>query len=98
MESYDISVDVQSNFAYYEYYLGVLVAFLINSYIEYGAWGQTKKKCTKVPASLQPVFSDMVCYQSDDWIWYTNQLWTDFHGAECTHYALVDSELMGVIV
>ena len=33
MESYDMSVDAQSNLAYYEYYLSVLVAFLINPYI-----------------------------------------------------------------
>ena len=65
MESYAISVDTQSNFAYYEYDLRMLVAFLTNPYIAYGAGGQTKN-LQKVPASLPPVFSDMVCYQSDD--------------------------------
>ena len=40
MESYDISVDTHSHFAYYEYYLSVLVAFMINPYIEYGAGEQ----------------------------------------------------------
>ena len=65
MESYDISVSTQSNFAYFKHYVCVLVAFLTNPYIEYGAGGQTKN-LPKVPASLQPVFSDMVCYQSDD--------------------------------
>ena len=43
MQSYDISVDTQSNFAYNEYYLHVLVAFLINPYIEYGTGSKTKK-------------------------------------------------------
>ena len=42
MDSYDISVDTQSNLAYYEYDLRVLVAFLTIPYIEYGAGGQTK--------------------------------------------------------
>ena len=74
MESYDISVDTQSNVAYYENYLRVLVAFLINPYCEYGAGGQTKNL-----QKVQPVFSDMVCYQCDNWIWYTNQLWTAFY-------------------
>ena len=75
MEPCDISVDIQSNFAYYEYYLSVLIAFLINLDVEYGPRVQTKK----LPASLQPVFSDMVGYQSDDRIWYTNELWTEFY-------------------
>ena len=65
MESYDISVGTQSNLAYHEHYVRVLVSFLINPYIEYGARGKTKN-VQRVPASLQPVFSDMVCYQSDD--------------------------------
>ena len=80
MESYDISVDTQSNFTCHEYYLHVLAVFLINPYIEYGTGAQTKK-LQKVPVCLQPIFSDMVSYQSHDtWyrIWYTNKLCTDF--------------------
>ena len=46
-QSYDISVDTQSNFAYNEYYLHVLVAFLINPYIEYGNREQNQKTAQK---------------------------------------------------
>ena len=51
MESCDISVDTQSNFAYYEYFVSVLI-------MEQEA---NKKKLHKIPASLQPVFSCMIC-------------------------------------
>ena len=35
-------IDIQSNCAYYEYNLSVLIAFLINSHIRYGAGGEPK--------------------------------------------------------
>ena len=43
MESYAISVDTQSNFAYYEYDLRVLVAFLTNPYIWICSRGSNQK-------------------------------------------------------
>ena len=42
--------------------------------------GQTNKQTAQKSLHLlQPVFSDMACYQPGDRIWYTNKLWTELY-------------------
>ena len=95
MESYDISVDAQSNCSY-EYYVSVLIGFLINPDIEYGARAQTKK-LHKIPCVFAPSIQwyGLFSIWWQDLVHTSNVDWMLLSLMYSTPLLIVEFELMG---